>query len=453
MESIVTTHSSSEYLLSTSKEYAIYVCENRAIPKVADGLKDSQRKMLWIIRNRSEKIKTISLSGLSISENLYLHGDQSASDTISMLAAPFCNNVTLLDGIGSFGTRTSPTGWGAPRYTYVKRGKAAQELLYTDLDIVPIKENYDGSTKEPIHFLPLIPIVLLNGVSGIAVGWSTEILPRSLPHLIDACVAALDDKKVSQIIPHYDYLTCDTCNIEGNTWQFSGRVSIIDSSTIKITELPPDLTLEKFKERLNEYEEKDKINNYTDRSTKTIDITVKFPRGSIKEWTQDYAVEFFKLRQRKTERIVVIDWNVKGIHQYNSAEELVTIFVTWRLGWFIRRYQNRLDNDSYELLYWKAVKACFDGKLPARLELKIDRKAVENDILHITQSIGIDSKQVDRIVNLPTYKWAKDSYTTVLEHISLLENNIQEYNRILASEKTIKSIYRKELLALKKLKF
>ncbi|WP_250132219.1 DNA gyrase subunit A, partial [Escherichia coli] len=71
-----------------------------------------------------------------------------------MLAAPYCNNVPYLDGIGSFGTRVAPVeGIGAPRYTYVKKGKSASELMFRDLDIVPLRENYDGSTKEPEHYL------------------------------------------------------------------------------------------------------------------------------------------------------------------------------------------------------------------------------------------------------------------------------------------------------------
>ena len=128
---IAVNQNASDYILDTSREYSIYVCENRAIPKVADGLKDAQRKALWLMRNKNEKIKTVALAGQMISENLYLHGDQSAAGSISMLAAPYVNNVPLLDGIGSFGTRVAPVeGIGAPRYTYVKRGKAAQELMF-----------------------------------------------------------------------------------------------------------------------------------------------------------------------------------------------------------------------------------------------------------------------------------------------------------------------------------
>ena len=152
---------SSEYILDTSRDYAIYICESRGLPNVADGLKDVHRKALWLLRNKTEKIKTVSMSGEMISSNLYLHGDTSASDAISKLAAPYNNNIPLIYGIGNFGTRIAPVkGIGAPRYTYIKKYKITESLVYPDLDIIPLKENYDGSCKEPVYFLPIIPFIV-----------------------------------------------------------------------------------------------------------------------------------------------------------------------------------------------------------------------------------------------------------------------------------------------------
>jgi DNA gyrase/topoisomerase IV subunit A len=442
----------SDYILTTSHGFSVYACESRAIPKVTDGLKDSQRKMLWIMRNKSDKLKTISLAGECISSNLYLHGDQSASDTISMMAAPFCNNVPLFDGIGSFGTRTAPTGWGAARYTYVKRGKAAQHLVYPDLDIIPLKENYDGSAMEPIHFLPIIPLVLLNGISGIAVGYSTDILSRSLQDLIDACISVLDNKVPASLRPAYTYLNCSVAPIGLNVWEFSGKVAIIDTSTIRVYELPPELTLEKFKERLNEFEDKGHINSYTDRSTKAIDITIKFPRGSIRDWTDEQAVDFLKLKQKKTERIVVIDWSNDRIRQYPSAEQLVADFVNWRLKWYTTRYESKLKSASYELQFWRGIKLCFEKDMPSRLLARINKKEVEADVFDLTKSLALDEKQVERIAALPTYRWSREGLELAEVTIDELQRNTAEYNLILSDEKAIRSIYKKELMALKKVK-
>jgi DNA gyrase/topoisomerase IV subunit A len=449
----MTHQDSSQYILDTSREYSIYVCESRAIPKVADGLKDAQRKALWLMKSRQDKIKTISLAGEMISSGLYLHGDQSAAGSVSMLAAPYVNNVPLLEGIGSFGTRVAPVGGiGAPRYTYVKRGKAAAELMFTDMDIVPTKENYDGSTIEPVHFLPLIPTVLLNGVSGIAVGWSTEILPRSLRTLIDATLGVLDGKKLKRIPPSYELYDVKVDHLEENSWEFTGRLEIQDTSTIRITELPPELTLEKFKERLNAFEDENKISGYTDRSTDTINITIKMARGSVKDWSENRAVEYFKLKQKKSERIVVIDWNGSSIRQYDSAEKLIQDFVEWRLGWYETRYQNKLNKDDYELNFWKGVKLCFDDKLPARLGGIKSRAELDQDVKTVTTRLKLDDKRVDRIVNLPAHRWTRDAYGEVLARIKDLESNIKEYKRILKDPLERKAIYRSEVEALKKVK-
>ena len=448
------TLSSSNYILDTSREYSIYVCENRAIPKVADGLKDAQRKALWLIRNKADKIKTVSLAGEMISSNLYLHGDASAAGSISMLAAPFVNNVPYLNGIGTFGTRTAPVeGIGAPRYTYVKRGAALTHLMLPDLDIVPLKENYDGSTKEPVHFLPLIPTVLLNGVSGIAVGWSTEILRRKFSDIVEASLAALDGKPIKRLVPHFERFDINVSHLEGNSWEMSGRVEMVDTSTLRVTELPPDLTLSKFKERLNTMEDDSKINGYVDRSTKTIDITIKMQRGTIAGWDEVKAIEFLKLKQKKSERIVVVDWNGAAIKQYDSAEEVVAGFVKWRLGWYTVRYEYMLAEDYYSLNFWKAVKACFDAKLPAKLPTLANKAAIQDEIAKITKGLELDESQVDRIVGLPSFRWAKDAYQDVLDNIKRLEDNIAEYAATLSDPKKLKSIYRSELVALSKQKF
>lgn len=444
------TKNSSAYLLDTSREYSMYVCQNRAIPSASDGLKDGQRKALWLIRSMSEKIKTVSLSGLMIQSGLFLHGDASASDAISKLAGPYLNNIPLLDGIGTFGTRVAPVdGIGAPRYTYVKKSKAAQAFLYRDLDIVPMKENYDGSTLEPITFLPIIPVVLLNGISGIAVGWATNILPRNPKELVAAVLAAIDGKKVKKLAPYFSYLDVGVKELEDGSWEFSGKAEVVDSTIAKITELPPDLSLEKFRDRLDAMEEAGSIMTYEDNSTKVIDITVRFKRGDLKNHTNDTLVDFFKLRAKKSEKIVVIDWNAESIREYASAEQLVVDFVDWRFNQYVRRYSKMLLDAQYELIFWQGVKACFDKKLPDALLGAKNKKEIEQLVEAITTGLNLDELQLDKIVSFPTYRWAKDAYEDVKKKIKELQDSAKEYQDLLDHPAKIKTIFRDEVAALK----
>jgi DNA gyrase/topoisomerase IV subunit A len=461
---------SSDYINTSSREYAIYTAQNRAIPSSCDGLKDGQRKALWLMRNKSEKIKTVSLSGEMISANIFLHGDVSASDTISRLAAPYLNNIPLLEGLGAFGTRVSPDGWGAPRYTYVKKNKATELLLYTDLDIVPLKPNYDGSVMEPANFLPLIPLTLLNGMSGIAVGWSTEILPHSLKDIVSATLAVIDGKPVPMLIPQFDYLQTTVKSLGDNAYEFVGKIMIEGDNLVRVTELPPDMSLEKFKARLNQMEDDDQIHSYTDRSTKLINIEIRFKRGvisgkpasteivngkkvkvpAVAAWTEADAIAFFKLKSKTTQRIVVLDFNNTSIKQYDHVEDLVKAFVDWRLTYYALRYTKMRDDLLRELNFACGIQACLKGGLPKWLPSADNKSAVDVKVRDLTAKIALTDDQIERIVSLPTYRWAKDAMEKVEGEIQTLSEQIVEYEAILADPVKIRQIYRKEVAQLLK---
>lgn len=443
--------STTDFIASSSRDYSIYVCKSRGIPSIADGLKDAQRKALDVIKPVSDKIKTISLAGMMISSNKYLHGDAAACDTISLMAAPYCNNIPLLSGIGAFGTRVGPDNWGAPRYTYVKKNLYTEQLIFQDHDIIPLKENYDGSVLEPVHFLPLIPLILLNGVSGIAVGWSTEILPRNFYQLVDATLAAIDEKKkLPELLPHYDYLKISVKAIGDNQYEFTGSVTI-DGSTVIVNELPPDLSLEKFKARLNKLEDEEQIQTYIDRSTKDIHVEVRFKRGSISDWTPEKAKEFLKLTTKNTERLVLLDYDGNNIKQFSNVHDLIRDFVSWRLSFYTVRY-TKMINDATNLLNWNlALKSCYDNDLPAFLPKAKNKQEIVEKIQKFTSKINITEEQHDRISALPSYRWAKDHYQEVLNNIKDLTNTIAEYKTILSDPAKLRAIYRQEVAALKKL--
>lgn len=451
--------SSSEYLLSTSREYAIYVCQERAIPSVIDGLKHVQRMALWLLRHRAEKIKTVALGGLLAYEKLYVHGDVSANNAIGLLAAPYMNNIPLIEGLGHFGSKKSRDSIGAPRYTEVRRAKAAEALLYRDLDLVPLEENYDGSNLQPRHFLPLIPLVLLNGVSGIAIGWSTNILPRDLKILINATKSALLGKPLVLMPPAYGQYDISVTNIGENRWELAGRVNVVDATTLHVTELPPGMDIESFRKRLIAMEDAEEIHGFVDRSTEAIDITIKMKRRGVfdeqtkplSELSDKQLIDFLKLRERVTERIVVVDWNGKSICTYDTAEQLVIDFVAWRLAWYTRRFNHLKEQDNYELKYWLALKILFAVGFPKKLGTYANKASLESDVIEILGKEGqvLDDKQLDRVIGLPTYRWTKDFENELETHIDGLNESLAEYDAILASPDRLRDVYLKELEELK----
>lgn len=445
-----------KFLKEESRKYSLYVNDQRAIPFVGDGLKHVQRVALWAMRNETDKVKVVGLVGKLAHEGLYVHGDVACGDAISLLAAPYRNNIMLLQGEGQFGSRVAPVdGIGASRYVSVKRSKAAQAFLYTDLDIVPLEDNYDGSNKQPIHFLPLIPTVLLNGISGIGVGYSTDILPRKFEDLLQATIDVAKGKKIKKLVPYYSrYDVSVAPTLMANQWEITGKVVVNNSSTVQITELPPGMSLEKFRARLIEMEDNDQITRYVDSSSDSIKIEVTFKRGSIAKWKDKDAIAFFKLIEKTTERIVVREWSGNRIVEYPDAETLIRDFVDWRLQWYVTRYEKMRIDSSYELNFWRVLKILFDGGFTKKLGTFKDKAAMEEEVTKLVTKakLVLDKSQMDRVLNLATYRWTKDFEADVLVKISELAVSIKEYDAILADPSRRRDIYISELEAIKSAK-
>ena len=201
---MMTEKTISEFLSNEYKEFAMYVIEGRAIPSVIDGFKPTQRKIIHIAnqiwRTGNEKtLKVFQLSGKVASDCFYHHGDASLSNAIITMAQKFKNNAPLLEEEGQFGSLRSPQP-GAPRYIGTKLSENFR-LIYKDFDLLDFKEE-EGESIEPHYFLPIVPTVLLNGSSGIAVGFSSNILNRNPNDLIDACAFLLKGKKIQTIKPY-----------------------------------------------------------------------------------------------------------------------------------------------------------------------------------------------------------------------------------------------------------
>jgi DNA gyrase/topoisomerase IV subunit A len=229
-------------------------------------------------------------------------------------------------------------------------------------------------------------------------------------------------------------------------------VDIVSSTLLKVTELPPDLSLEKFRARLNQMEDDDLIHSYTDRSTKTINIEIRMKRGSMESWTQEQAVNFLKLRSKSTQRLVVLDFNNTSIRQFANSGELVQAFVEWRLTWYTKRYLKLIEQAQRDLTWYQALKLCYDQKLPAFLPQAANKQAIVERVQKITSKLPIDADQIDRITQLPSYRWAQDQYQDTLDKIAEQEKLLAQYQAMLASPAALRKQYRQEVTALKKLK-
>ncbi|MBI3143846.1 MAG: DNA topoisomerase IV subunit A, partial [Pseudogulbenkiania sp.] len=182
-------------------EYAMSVVKGRALPEVADGQKPVQRRILYAMRDMglahgAKPVKSARVVG-EILGKYHPHGDSSAYEALVRMAQDFTLRYPLIDGQGNFGSRDGD-GAAAMRYTEARLTPIA-ELLLAEIDMgtVDFVPNYDGAFDEPALLPARLPMVLLNGASGIAVGLATEIPPHNLTEVAGAAVALLDNPELT----------------------------------------------------------------------------------------------------------------------------------------------------------------------------------------------------------------------------------------------------------------
>ena len=360
----------SEFLSSEYKEFAMYVIEGRAIPSVIDGFKPTQRKIIHISnqtwKTGSEKtLKVFQLSGKVASDCYYHHGDASLSNAIITMAQRFKNNAPLLEEDGQFGSLRSPQA-GAPRYIGTKLSENFK-LIYKDFELLEYKEE-EGESIEPKYFLPIVPAVLLNGSSGIAVGFASNVLNRDIKSIIDACVKVLAGKEPGEVKPSLNGFNGEFIQDKENNkrWIIRGKYDRVNTTTVKITELPPSMTYEKYEDILDKLVDDKVIVTYDDNCKDNIDYTIKFTRSDLEKLDEEKLIKLLKLEESSTEIFSTLDEFGK-LMIFENTSDIIKYFVDFRLKYYHKRKQFLLDKLNRELKILsnrgRFIKAIIDGKL------------------------------------------------------------------------------------------
>lgn len=436
------TMKNSMYIEALRREYAMMVLMDRAIPSSADGVKAAARRIMWMARDGA-KYKAASLAGITMA----IHPHATPDSTVQLLAATYINNCHLLTGYGDFGTLLSPKTYGAARYTSVKISDFAKDAFMVDLDIIPMKPNYDHTQEEPVHFLPLVPMAILNPSDGIAFGFAADIFPRRLSDVITQQINHLKGKPVQPLNPYYAPYDCEGIPVQDadGKWVFKGAFTKINSTTIRITKVPPTVThvhLVGSDERqgiLNKLLDSETIIDYTDDSKETIDITVKFKRGTLDTYTDERLLKMLGLSISMTENLNLIDMENWTVMAGLSDTDVITKFTDWRLKWYIPRYERLL----------KLVEAEIRRYLDILIAIKYDAGTVSKtkknraEYIEWLSSIGVhDSEYVS---SLPTYRYT-------IEEREKIENSLREavarktdYQDVLANEDRRRDIFISDL--------
>lgn len=429
MKKTITSFVNNEY-----KSYSKYVLSSRSIPSVIDGLKSSQRKILYttIKTASTKKIKTASLSGNCISQANYHHGPASLDGAIPAMVAPWNNNAPLLEGEGNFGSRliNEPA---AARYTY--SGLHSNYTKYfPDDDILFNYASDDIEDPEPRYYLPIIPWILVNGIKGIAIGYATEIQPRHPHTLKKLCIDYLNGKNIDRrnCLPHYNNFTGDIF-VRDNKYICRGTYEQLSKTKIRITELPVGIEREKYISILDRLDDDGHIVSYIDNCSKAgFDFTITFKRNT--NMTEARIIRMFKLEKILNENLTTID-ETGSLLLFDNVIDIIKYFCDWRYKQYKVRYDYYLKRDN-EMLDFA------DTKLRFIHAVNSGRIVMKNKTLSdIHKQISIyDKKYWPKLLSLSILQFSLEHVDKLRTHINELNNAIYVWENVDYDEEFIKDL-------------
>ena len=286
-------------------DYASYVIRDRAIPNLADGLKPVQRRILWALHEKDDGrfIKVANVVGHTM--QYHPHGDASIGDALVVLA----NKRYLIEGQGNFGNIFTGDPAAAPRYIECRLTELARTELFND-EITEFVPSYDGRNKEPVTLPCKLPVTLMLGTEGIAVGLAARILSHNFPELLEAQIAILK-KQPFKCLP--DFPTgglMDARDYQDGKGSVKVRAKIKakDESTVVIKEIPPTTTTDLLIASIEDAVQKGKlkVKSINDFTSENVEVEIKCPAGVDAEKLVDALYAFTDCETTIASRIVVI---------------------------------------------------------------------------------------------------------------------------------------------------
>lgn len=411
------------------KDYAMYTIESRAIPNLIDGLKPVQRFYLYSsIKNSKNDFKKVSAVSGVVSGYGYNHGETSAAAAGQLMAAEWANNICLIKGRGSFGTRLVNDA-AAARYTYTKLHENFEKYI-KDIDLAPVHD--DPEHEPPAFYIPVIPLVLVNGIRGIGTGFATTILPRNPEKLAEACKEYVETGDIKDHIKlkFPDFVGDVEYDPETNRYSCKGTFERKGKTVLLITEVPYGFDRESYIKVLDGLEEKGDIVSYDDLcDVDGFRFEVKLKQNSSAAWDDEKIISMFKLEKSYSENITVIDQNGK-LREYTDARQLVKDFCDYRNGILQKRIDLRIEEYT-ELNRWLKVKMQFIQEVLAlNIVFKGNKKERVCELIQIhTEATEEDCERLLRL----------NIMTLTQEMVSQLESEIKENTKTLKFWKTTTS--------------
>jgi len=448
---------------------------DRSIPNICDGLKISLRKILYSAfkKNLKTEIKVAQFSGYVSEHSGYHHGEASLNGAIVGLAQNYVgsNNINLLHPSGQFGTRLQGGKDAASeRYIFTYLNPLTRKI-FSELDD-PVLEYLadDGQIVEPVHYVPIIPMILVNGTKGIGTGFSTDIMCHNPIQIINYLEGKLKnssevDLKTLLIEPYYKNFKGKIYPVDDTRKKYviKGCYEMLGSDKIRVTELPIGTWTQDYKEYLESLVDNksakgktksgdDYIKDFNDMSTDlNVEFEITFYPGILTKLIcqkHDYGLEgiekYLKLYTTQSTNNMHLFNEKEQLRKYENVYDIVDGYYGVRYSYYVKRKDYLISKLNNELKVLSAKAQFIQYNLDDKIDL---RKKSKNEINAIMEKFEFelgDSGDYNYLIKMPMDSVSKENVEKLMkEH----ENKKAELESIQSS--SIEAMWLKELKQLK----
>ena len=428
----------SEFLDLEMIKFSIDDCL-RSIPSVYDGLKQSQRKILYAASLKgTNKLKVSQLAGFVSERTNYHHGEQSLNEAIIKMAQNYVgsNNIPLLEPEGQFGSRThNGKDAASPRYIFTRVDKIMHNIFPKDDNNLLDYINDDGDIVEPEFYIPIIPMILCNGATGIGSGWSSSVPSYNPKDLIGLVRLWLQNKELPEITPNYKGFTGTIKKIEDKKYKVEGKFEKMSKSGwYRITEIPVQSSIDSYKETLEDLLEAKKLksmNNYSD--DEKINFEIQIGNDFVP------SIESLKLKSTIHTSNMVMFTDGNKLKKFDNVNEIVNLFCNKRLTLYAQRKEAQLKQLKYDLMVNKNKHRFLEEVMDDKL--KVFR--VEDEVIIKNLERGrfdkVDDKY-DYLLNMNVRRFSKQEIEKLIKEIKNIIFTIEKLEKM-----DIRDIWREEL--------
>jgi topoisomerase-4 subunit A len=431
-------------------EYASYVIKDRAIPDLEDGLKPVQRRILHTLFEMDDGKfhKVANVMGQCM--KYHPHGEASIGSALVVLA----NKELFIDRQGNFGNLYTGDEASAPRYIECRATPLSKDIFYNP-KLTDWADSYDGRNREPVLFPAKIPVILVMGAEGIAVGMSTKILPHNVVEVLEAEIACLSGKKF-ELYP--DFPTGGHVDVseyrDGNGKVLvRAKLDTSDPKRILITELPFGSTTESL---INSVEAaakagRLKIQGISDFTTEKVEIEVKLARGVYAQETVDALFAFTECEQSISVNLLVIKDGLPAVMTVTEvikhhAKQLIKI-LTRELELEKKELQDKLHLRTLERIF-------IEERIYKGIEKMKTAKGVEDAVISGFQPFmkevgqrGVSHDDVEHLLRIPIRRISLYDLNKARDEMEQIQARIKEINAHLKNIVAYSVSYLKGIIA------